>query len=173
MEQMAILDRYLRDVRDALGADEVIFWRLHRSADAMRATAWSTEGAHAPTHFRLQDWGPLVQWAAESDVVHCDDADILAHIVTGPVELEPGNPIGAVSATSARGFVLSREDLRERVARAAAHVAQLHVLLEHRGEHHRLRRRGDALLLAVQQIQAHTSTESLAKGICQTRSAEH
>jgi hypothetical protein len=168
MEQMAILDRYLRDVRDGMGADEVIFWKFHKSADAMQATAWSTEGAQGPIHFRIQDWGPLVQWSAEGEVVHCDEADILAHLVAGPVMVEPGKLIGAISATSARGFVLSREELRERMARAAAHVAQLRVLLEHRGEHHRLRRRGDALLLAVQQIQAHTSTESLAKGICQT-----
>ena len=167
MEQMEILDRYLRDVRDGIEADEVIYWRVHHSADAMRATAWSTEGALAPTHFQLQDWGPLVQWSAEGDVVHCDETDILAHLVTGPV-VEDGKILGAISATSARGFVLSREDLRARIARAAAHVARLHALLEHRGEHHRLRRRGDALLRAVQQIQAHTSTDSLAKGICQT-----
>ena len=168
MEQIEILDRYLRDVRDGLGADEVIFWRAHRSADAMRATAWSTEGALAPTVFRIGEWGPLVQWSVEADVVHCDETDILAHLVAGPVRPEGGEILGAVSATSARGFVLSREDLRQRLARAAAHVAKLDVLLEHRGEHHRLRRRGDALLRAVQQIQAHTSTESLAKGICQT-----
>jgi diguanylate cyclase (GGDEF)-like protein len=167
VEQMATLDRYLRDVRDGLGADEVIFWRHHASADAMRATAWSTEGALAPTQFRLQEWGPLVQWSAESDVVHCDEKDVLAHLVAGPVGESP-NILGAISATSNRGFVLSREELRERVARAAGHVAELHALLEHRGEHHRLRRRGDALLRAVQQIQVHTSTESLSKGICET-----
>ena len=167
VEQMEILDRYLRDVRDALGADEVVFWRWHSSADALRATAWSTEGALAPTQFRLQEWGPLVQWAAEGDVVHCDEQDVLAHLASGPVA-EDGKLLGAISATSVRGFVLSREELRERIARSAAHVAKLHALLEHRGEHHRLRRRGDALLRAVQQIQAHTSTESLAKGICQT-----
>lgn len=167
VEQMEILDRYLRDVRDALGADEVVFWRWHSSADALRATAWSTEGALAPTQFKLEEWGPLVQWSAEGDVVHCDEADVLAHLATGPVA-EEGKLLGALSATSGRGFVLSREELRERIARAAAHVAKLHALLEHRGEHHRLRRRGDALLRAVQQIQAHTSTESLARGICQT-----
>ena len=167
IEQMEILDRYLRDVRDALGADEVVYWRWHSSAEALRATAWSSENALAPTHFRLEEWGPLVQWSAESDVVHCDEADVLAHLAAGPVG-EPGKIIGALSASSARGFVLSREELRERVARAAGHVAKLHELLEHRGEHHRLRRRGDALLRAVQQIQAHTSTESLARGICQT-----
>ena len=177
VEQMEILDRYLRDVRDALGADEVVYWRFHASETrnnsarlvegALRATAWSTEDALAPRHFRLDDWGPLVQWSAEGDVVHCDEADVLAHLVSGPV-LGDKDVLGAVSATSARGFVLSREELRERVARAAAHVAKLHALLEHRGEHHRLRRRGDALLRAVQQIQAHTSTESLARGICQT-----
>lgn len=167
VEQMEILDRYLRDVRDGLGADEVIYWRVHSSADAMRATAWSTEGALAPTHFRLEEWGPLVQWSAEGDVVHCDEKDVLAHLAAGPVA-EDAKILGAISATSARGFVLSREELRERIARAAGHVAKLHALLEHRGEHHRLRRRGDALLRAVQQIQAHTSTESLAKGICQT-----
>jgi diguanylate cyclase (GGDEF)-like protein len=164
---MEILDRYLRDVRDGLGADEVVYWRWHSSAEALRATAWSTEGALAPTHFRLEEWGPLVQWSAEGDVVHCDEADVLAHLAAGPVG-EEGKLLGALSATSARGFVLSREELRERVARAAAHVAKLHALLEHRGEHHRLRRRGDALLRAVQQIQAHTSTDSLARGICQT-----
>ncbi len=167
VEQMEILDRYLRDARDALGADEVVFWRWHSSADALRATAWSTEGALAPTHFRLEEWGSLVQWSAEGDVVHCDEQDVLAHLATGPVADE-GKLLGAISATNARGFVLSREELRERIARTAAHVAQLHALLEHRGEHHRLRRRGDALLRAVQQIQAHTSTESLARGICQT-----
>ena len=167
VEQMEILDRYLRDVRDALGADEVVYWRWHSSAEALRATAWSSEHALAPTHFRLEEWGPLVQWSAEGDVVHCDEADVLAHLAAGPVG-EPGKIIGALSATSARGFVLSREELRERVARASGHVAKLHELLEHRGEHHRLRRRGDALLRAVQQIQAHTSTESLARGICQT-----
>ena len=167
VEQMEILDRYLRDVRDGLGADEVVFWRLHASADALRATAWSTEGAQAPAHFRLKEWAPLVQWSAEGDVVHCDEDGVLAHLATGPVG-EEGKILGAISATSARGFVLSREELRERIARAAGHVAKLHALLEHRGEHHRLRRRGDALLRAVQQIQAHTSTESLARGICQT-----
>ena len=169
-EQLAILDRYLRDVRDGIDADEVIFWQLHSSADALRATAWSSEGALAPTHFRIQEWGPLVQWSAEGDVVHCDETDILAHLAAAPVPSEDEkHPIlGAVSATSARGFVLSREELRDRMARAAAHVAKLHVLLQHRGEHHRLRRRGDALLRAVQQIQAHTSTESLARGICET-----
>jgi diguanylate cyclase (GGDEF)-like protein len=167
VEQMEILDRYLRDVRDGLGADEVIFWRWHSSADALRATAWSTEGALAPTHFRMEEWGPLVQWSAEGDVVHCDEKDVLAHLATGSVA-EEGKLLGAISATSTRGFVLSREELRERIARSAAHVAKLHALLEHRGEHHRLRRRGDALLRAVQQIQAHTSTESLARGICQT-----
>jgi diguanylate cyclase (GGDEF)-like protein len=167
VEQMEVLDRYLRDVRDGLGADEVIFWRLHTSADALRATAWSTEGALAPTHFQLDAWGPLVQWAAEGDVVHCDEKDVLAHLAAGPV-VEEGKVLGAVSATSERGFILSREELRERIDRAASHLGTLHSLLEHRGEHHRLRRRGDALLRAVQQIQAHTSTESLAKGICQT-----
>ena len=169
MEQMEILDRYLRDVRDGMGADEVIFWRWHESADALRATAWSTEGALAPTHFRIQEWGPLVQWSAESNVVHCDEKDILAHLVAGPVgeDIEKP-PLGAISATSARGFVLSREDLRDRVARAAAHVAKLHLLLENRGEYYRLRRRNDALLRAVQQIQANISTESLARNICQT-----
>ena len=168
MEQMEILDRYLRDVRDGMGADEVIFWRLHESADALRATAWSTEGALAPTHFRIQDWGPLVQWSAEGDVVHCDEKDVLAHLAAGPVGEEKASPIGALSATSARGFVLSREELRDRVARAAAHVAKLHVLLDNRGEYYRLRRRSDALLRAVQQIQANISTESLARNICQT-----
>lgn len=167
VEQMEILDRYLRDVRDGVGADELVFWRWHSSADALRPTAWSTEGALAPAHFRFDEWGPLVQWSAEGDVVHCDEQDVLAHLAAGPVAADT-KLLGAISATSARGFVLSREELRERIARSAAHVATLHTLLEHRGEHHRLRRRGDALLRAVQQIQAHTSTESLARGICQT-----
>ena len=167
MEQMEVLDRYLRDVRDALGADEVIFWRWHSSADALRATAWSTEGALAPAHFRLEDWGPLVQWSAEGEVVHCDERDVLAHLVSAPV-IEDSKLLGALSGTSARGFVLDRDDLRDRVRRASGHTATLHSLLEQRGEHHRLRRRGDALVRAVQQIQAYTSTESLAKGICQT-----
>lgn len=167
MEQMEVLDRYLRDSRDAIGADEVIFWRWHASADALRATAWSTEGALAPAHFRIDDWGPLVQWSAEGEVVHCDEKDVLAHLVAGPV-VEDGKLLGALSATSERGFVLDRDVLRERLARAAGHIATLHVLLDQRGDHHRLRRRSDALVRAVQQIQAYTSTESLAKGICQT-----
>jgi diguanylate cyclase (GGDEF)-like protein len=167
MEQMEVLDRYLRDARDAVGADEVIFWRWHPSADALRATAWSTEGALAPVHFSLEDWGPLVQWSAEGEIIHCDERDVLAHLVAGPVA-EEGKLLGALSATNARGFVLGRDELRERIGRSAAHVATLHALLEQRGEHLRLRRRSDALIRAVQQIQAYTSTESLAKGICQT-----
>src|SRR5262249_31215626 len=40
--QLDTLDEYLREMRDELRADEVIFWRWYDSRDALRPTAWST-----------------------------------------------------------------------------------------------------------------------------------
>jgi len=166
--QTEVLSRYLCDIRDALGADEVVFWRWTGARDTLVAGACSGDDAETePTKFNHAEWLPLVKWAAEERIVHFDDTEPAPRITMGPVA-GLKRPFGALSISAEAGLKPSRDELKAWVPRYTAQVAVLAELLETREEVGRQNRRTQALLRAAQQFQSNRTIESLGRSICET-----
>ena len=166
--QTEVLSRYLCDVRDALGADEVVFWRWTGARDTLVAAACSGDGAETePTKFNHAEWLPLVKWSAEERIVHFDDGKPSPRIAMGPIA-GLKRAFGALSISAEAGLKPSRDELKEWVPRYTAQVAVLAELLETREEVGRQNRRTQALLRAAQQFQSNRTIESLGRSICET-----
>jgi diguanylate cyclase (GGDEF)-like protein len=161
------LDRYLRDVRDTIGADEVVFWRFNEARQTQRAAAWSTEQATAPRYFDREDWSHLVRWAAETGQVQAVAADDVAYFVVAPVS-EGGRVHGALSISSKAGLTPPPDGAKRWVARYAAHAAVLLDLLDLRREASRHLLSMPALVKAAERLQAAKTSHALGNSICQT-----
>ena len=161
------LDRYLRDVRDTMGADEVVFWRFNEARQTQRASAWSTEGASAPRYFDRETWGPLVRWAAETGQVQAVSDEGVAYFVVAPVR-DGARVHGALSISSRAGLTHTAEGAKRWVSRHAAHAAVLLDLLDLRREASRHLLSTPALVKAAERLQAAKTTDALGIAICQT-----
>ena len=161
------LDRYLRDVRDTMGADEVVFWRFNEARQTQRAAAWSTEQASSPRYFDRDAWAPLVRWAAESGQVQCVADGDLSSFVVAPVR-EGGRVHGALSISARAGLTHTPDGAKRWAARHAAHAAVLLDLLDLRREASRHLLSTPALIRAAERLQAAKSTDALGAAICQT-----
>ncbi|MGH7663818.1 MAG: diguanylate cyclase [Gemmatimonadaceae bacterium] len=159
------LDRYLRDVRDMSGADEVIFWRPN-AAGVPAPVAWSTESAGAPLYFDHEEWTPHVKWSAEEAAIQCLGNDETAHFVSCPVETR-SRLIGVLSMSAAAGLTLSRNGAKAWVERHAAQVALLAELFDIRREYRKDLRQTRALLAAARDIHENRSIESLGRAVCE------
>ena len=166
--QTEVLSRYLCDVRDALGADEVVFWRWTGARDTLVAAACSGDGAETePSKFNHAEWLPLVKWAAEERIVHFDDSKPGPRVAMGPVA-GLKRAFGALSISADAGLKPSRDELKAWIPRYTAQVSVLAELLETREEVGRQNRRTQALLRAAQQFQSNRTIESLGRAICET-----
>ena len=166
--QTEVLSRYLCDIRDALGADEVVFWRWTGARDTLVSAACSGDGAETePTKFNHAEWLPLVKWAAEERIVHFDDGKPDPRVAMGPVA-GMKRAFGALSISAESGLRTSRDELKAWVPRYAAQVAVLAELLETREEVGRQNRRTQALLRAAQEFQSNRTIETLGRSICET-----
>ena len=161
------LDRYLRDVRDTIGADEVIFWRFNETRQAQRAAAWSTEHASAPRYFDREDWSHLVRWAAETGQVQAVAENDVAYFVVAPVR-EGGRVHGALSISAKAGLTSPPDGAKRWVARYASHAAVLLDLLDLRREASRHLLSMPALVKAAERLQAAKTSHALGNSICQT-----
>lgn len=166
---MALLDAFLADVRDSLGADEAVYWRWSKGRDTLTPGAWSTPNAQRPQHFDMGAWGSLVKWAAEGRVLSFDaDARVaVCRLAAAPVELD-GRLIGVLSVGRAEGLDRGREHLKQWLPRHAVQVGRLVSLFEVRLQMGRHMRHSKALLRAAQLVQGHKSQEALNKAICET-----
>jgi len=162
------LTRYLVDIRDLLGAEEAVFWAWLEDRDSLRPWAWSTPEAERPRFFRMGDWGPLVQWAAQERLTHTAGPDpSFPQIAVAPV-VSGERLHGVVSVTSSKGLTIGKSAAREWLPRHSEHVAMLGDLFESRRSFRRLMRQGQALLQAADRIRGHKSEETLASALCIT-----
>lgn len=159
------LDRYLRDIRDASGADEVVFWRWDPLKSTQKPAAWSTEGATMPLYFS-DEWAPLVKWAAEGEMSQCVESEGVAYFIAGPVKGKRGL-YGTLAISSRAGLTLAPDGAREWLVRYSVQVGLLVELLDGRRDFGRHRLQTKALLSAADGFRAHTTSVELGKAICQ------
>ena len=163
---IAILNAYLADVADSLGADEAVYWRQSKERESLGPVGWSTPSAPRPMFFEMSQWSPLVKWAAEGRVLHFDsDARVsVSRLAAAPV-VHDGELLGVVSVTRAEGLERGREYVKEWLPRHAEHIAQLFQLFELRTEYGKRLRQNDALLSAAKRVQGHKSQDALCAAI--------
>ena len=156
----------LADFRDVAGAEEAVFWHWNAERDALEPADWSTESP-APAYFDMAEWGPLVQWSAETGVIQTVGHANL--IVVGAVCVMHGERnLGVLSLSRRAGLALPRESLKEWMPRMAAQLAAFHDLVGVRLMYGRHMRQSQALLDAVQRLQGDRSGEGLARALCET-----
>ena len=162
----ALLATLLTDFRDVAGAEEAIFWRWRADRDSLSPAVWSSESAR-PAHFNLAEWGPLVQWSAETGVVQTVGQDDVAFVSAACVKREDVL-LGVLSLTHAGGLGLPRPALKEWMPRLADQLGTFHELLGVRRRYGRHMRQSQALLDAVQRLQGDRGREGLARALCET-----
>ena len=164
----AALGAYLADVRDLVAAEEAVFWSWIEDRDTLRPWSWSTPNADRPRHFRMGDWGPLVQWAAQERLMHTAGPDpSFPQVAVAPV-VSGERLHGVLSVASSTGLSIGKPAVKQWLPRHAAHVAMLADLFDSRRGYSRSMRQGQALLQAADQIRGHKSQEALANALCST-----
>lgn len=165
----AHLAEALADIRDACGGEEAVLWRWDESRDALVPACWSTTAADRPRHFRMEDWGPLARWSAEGRLVVFDGTDAQAApcLAAAPL-IDHALLVGVLTVSHAGGLSISRTRAKEWMPRHARQVLSLVTLSESRREYARQMRQSRALLMAVRQIGAHNTQESLIPSLCET-----
>jgi diguanylate cyclase (GGDEF)-like protein len=166
VEDRALMSQLLADFRDVGAAEEAIFWRWNSERDALTPSAWSTATSR-PAHFDVVQWGPLVQWSAETEVVQTVGVDEVVHVGAACVRRR-GQLIGVLSLTHTEGLGLERAALREWLPRLATQLASYVELIDYRRRYQRHMRQSQALLDAVQRLQGDRSGEGLARALCET-----
>jgi diguanylate cyclase (GGDEF)-like protein len=156
----------LADFRDVAGAEEAIFWRWKPERETLAPSVWSTEGAR-PAHFDVAEWGPLVQWSAETGVVQTVGKDDVVHVAAACVKRDDVL-LGVLSMTHIGGLGLGREALKEWMPRLAQQLAAMQELLDVRRRYGRHMRQSQALLNAVQRLQGDREGDGLARALCET-----
>ncbi|MDQ2665032.1 MAG: sensor domain-containing diguanylate cyclase [Gemmatimonadota bacterium] len=162
----ALLTNLLEDFRDVAGAEEAIFWRWRADRDSLTPAVWSST-APRPAFFDMQEWGPLVQWSAETGVVQTVGHDDATHVAAACVKRDDVL-LGVLSLTHTEGLGLPRPALKEWMPRLAAQLATFSDLLGARRGYSRHMRQSQALLDAVQRLQSDRGGEGLARALCET-----
>lgn len=157
----------LRDIRDATGADEAIWWRWIEQRNRLVPGAWSTEDATRPMFFRVQDWAPLVRWTGEERRVQLDGGGELPEFAATPL-MTNDEFYGVLTLTSVVGLGLSREQARSWLPRYGRQVANLLETADLRRVYARQMRRNQNLLEAMKRLQEHKRAEALVPALCES-----
>jgi diguanylate cyclase (GGDEF)-like protein len=170
-KDLAILDGFLRDIRDLIQADEAIFWRWSEDRDTLIPQAWSTEESQRPEFFRVKEWGPLARWSAQEKIVTLDGSEEITSLASAPVlfadEEHEAALQGVLTVSCNSGLSLDRDALKEWLPRFAGQLAGYLELFDMRTHYSRSSRRNQALIEAMQRLQVHKSAEALGSAVCE------
>jgi diguanylate cyclase (GGDEF)-like protein len=161
-----MLNQFLADYRDVVGAEEAIFWRWREERDVLFPVAWSNEGPR-PEYFNFPEWAPLVQWCAETGVIQTVGQDETVQVGAVCVRLHD-ELLGVLSVTHRIGLGHQRTALKEWLPRLAKQLAGFHELMGLRRRYAANMRRDQALLDAVTRLQSDKSGVGLARSLCET-----
>jgi diguanylate cyclase (GGDEF)-like protein len=162
-----VIERFLRDVRDALGADEVRLWEHDAGDDEPRTLASSNgRGWEAPliTNPPVES---LVHWAVQQGMPANNYDDESAYFLAAPVGRE-GRFQGAIGLWAADRRSVSRERAKATLGGYATRLAILLDLLNDGRETRRYRGKAEKVVKAAERIQSNTEQVALLDAICET-----
>ena len=160
-----VIERYLADIRDVLGADDVVLWK-HGEQDEL-ITAASAAGTTTADDFHTNPPAEsLAHWALQQGMPASNYDTDGAFLVATPVGRD-GREHGAIALYAADRRALSCERARTYLPRYASRLALVLDLLRDGRETRRYRGKSEALARAAERIQEATDLGTLGRAICQ------
>ncbi len=179
---------YLHELRDRIGADEVVLWRANPDG-AVAAVTWSSavaagngrqpghgashqpsggearEAPDAPPGFNRALWLPLVEWSAKQRLLHCerDDGENVTFAVTPVVDAARGYCALSVSSTTA--LRATAAELKSWLPRAGAHAASLADLVHTLRLYERQVRQANVLVNSAKMFQSKRSVDGFGQTV--------
>jgi diguanylate cyclase (GGDEF)-like protein len=164
--ELDVIRRFLRDARESLGADDMMFWRYSPSDDDLHPHSWATDPDVTPRFLEEPRTGALVRRASEERTVAGNPESERAVFLAGPV----GNREqlhGVLAIYAADSHVLPRERARRWLGRYASHVGLLLDLLEEGRTARRYRAKGQRFDQVVARIsKENMEFAELARAVC-------
>jgi diguanylate cyclase (GGDEF)-like protein len=160
-----VVQRYLRDARDSVAVDSVIFLRVG-AQNQLEPYAWSSDGPPDTTPLQREPVASLLRWAATERAVVANDEPDSALVIAGPVG-RGGSFLGVLVLYAADRHRHTREKLRPWLGRYASHLALLLELVDDARSARRYRQRAQAFLQAAQRIQHNLDLPELGSEVCE------
>lgn len=159
-----IIERYLADIRDVLGADDVVLWKRGESDELI--TAASAAGTETVADFHTSPPAEsLAHWALQQGMPASNYDTDDAFLVAAPVGKD-GREHGAIALYAADRRALSCERARTYLPRYASRLALVLDLLTDGRETRRYRGKSEVLARAAERIQESTDLGTLGRAIC-------
>ena len=157
------LARYLRQVRDTLGAHDAVYWRTSRTGNTLAPLAWASDDAatwEAPTHPLGAELGAVQSATRVALFDRKHEGMVAAVAVPGPA-----NACGVLTLHAER-LQMSHEVLARWLPRFADNLGMLAQLLETQAEYSRQNRQAQSLLQASTVFQQQRTIDTLGQSIC-------
>jgi diguanylate cyclase (GGDEF)-like protein len=160
-----VVERYLADIRDALGADDVVLWKRGEQDELI--TAASASGSASVADFRTTPPADsLAHWALQQGMPASNYDTDDAFLVAAPVGTD-GREHGAIAIYAADRRAISCERARTYLPRYGKRLAMVLDLLRDGRETRRYRGKSEVLARAAERIQESTDLSTLGRAICQ------
>ncbi|HET7550206.1 MAG TPA: sensor domain-containing diguanylate cyclase [Gemmatimonadaceae bacterium] len=160
-----VVERYLQDIRDALGADDVVLWKRGERDELI--TAASASGSASVDDFHTTPPAEsLAHWALQQGMPASNYDTDDAFLVAAPVGTD-GREHGAIAVYAADRRAMSCERARTYIPRYGKRLAMVLDLLRDGRETRRYRGKSEVLARAAERIQESTDLSTLGRAICQ------
>jgi diguanylate cyclase (GGDEF)-like protein len=164
--EQEVVERFLHDVRGALGADVVVLWEQRDSETDDFVPLASAPAGPIPAMKTSPPADSLLHWALQQRMPASNyDTDDAFFLIA---------PIGrnerrhrALGIYAADRQAVSKERARTHLPRYAARLASLLELVEDGRETRRYRGKAEALASAAEHVQSHTDIVGLGRAICE------
>lgn len=159
-----MVERYLQDIRDALGADDVVLWK-HGEHDELITVA-SASGSVSVDDFRTTPPAEsLAHWALQQGMSASNYDTDDSFLVATPVGTA-GREHGVLAVYAADRSAISCERARTYLPRYGKRLAMVLDLLRDGRETRRYRGKSESLAKAAERIQESTDLYTLGRAIC-------
>jgi diguanylate cyclase (GGDEF)-like protein len=163
--EQEVLDRYLAEVRDTLGAAAAVLWRPGEGDSLECLAAAGPGGAPVPELETDPPWESLVHWAMQQGMPASNYETDAAFFLTAPVGKE--DRIAAVGIYAPDRQAISRERAKLFLPRYAARLGMMLDLFHDGRETRRYRGKAEVLGKAAEHVQSRSDMEGLGRAVCE------
>ncbi|MBX6332052.1 MAG: sensor domain-containing diguanylate cyclase [Gemmatimonadaceae bacterium] len=163
--EQEVLDRYLAEVRDALGVAAAVLWRPGEGDSLECLAAAGPGGGPVPELETDPPWESLVHWAMQQGMPASNYETDAAFFLAAPV----GNDdrIAAVGIYAPDRQAISRERAKLFLPRYAARLGKILDLFHDGRETRRYRGMAEVLGKAAEHVQSRSDMEGLGRAVCE------
>jgi diguanylate cyclase (GGDEF)-like protein len=161
------ISRFLREMRDQIGGDEVVLWRYLRDTDELTPISSASSAIAKVTFETNPPLESLVHWAVQQGLPTTNYDTESSFFLTSAVGKE-GRFHGAIGVYAEDRESLSREKAKIFLPRYAARLTLLVDMLNDGKETRRYRGKADKVVVAAQKIQKSQSLAAFDVAICES-----